>query len=140
MTDTHLINVELEHSWDWKVNFFEAVENITANPDRCSLPPQLSRGTLFQGSPEDPKLNFYGGATTWANTSYSGFSVPAASAYSLWAHDITSKRWSQLNISSVAPYRPSSGAYAEAPEQILAFYLNGEMNNGSAARIVLLLS
>ena len=43
--------------------------------------------------------------------------------------------WSQYDISSVAPYRPSNGAYAEAPEQSLAFYLNGEINNGSAPGI-----
>ncbi|KAL8735875.1 MAG: hypothetical protein Q9181_002653 [Wetmoreana brouardii] len=35
--------------------------------------------------------------------------------------------------SVTAPIRPSSGAYAEAPEQSLAFYLNDEINNGSAA-------
>ena len=35
------------------------------------------------------------------------------------------------------PYRPSSGAHAEAPDQSLAFYLNGEINNGSSAGLAL---
>lgn len=35
------------------------------------------------------------------------------------------------------PHRPSSGAHAEAPDQSLAFYLNGEINNGSSTGISL---
>ena len=76
------------------MNISEAVENITANRDTGSLPPQLSRGTLIPRQLEDPKLYFYGGTTTWANTSFSGFPVPEVATYSLWAHDTTSKMWS----------------------------------------------
>ena len=131
-SDLDLISVDLSNSWDWKTNLTQVVTNVTANPKTGTLPPQLSQGSLFQGSPSDSSLYAYGGTTTWANTSFPGFEVPGPSTYSLWAYDTSIATWSQYDISLKVPYRPSSGAHAEAPDQSLAFYLNGELNNGSS--------
>ncbi|KAL8793660.1 MAG: hypothetical protein Q9195_003709 [Heterodermia aff. obscurata] len=109
--------------------------NVTVNPKTGTAPPQLSQGTLFQGSPSDPSFYFYGGTTTWANASFPGFREPDSPTYSLWEYDVSTQAWSQYDISMRVPYRPSSGAHAEAPDQSLAFYLNGEINNGSSAEI-----
>ena len=54
-----------------------------------------------------------------------------SSTYSLWSLDTKSTQWSQFDVSHNAPYRPSNGAAAEAVDQSLAFYFNGELDSGS---------
>ena len=127
-----MISVNLSSSWSWKKNLTELVTNVTVNPKTGAAPPRLTQGTLFQGSSSDPSFYFYGGTTTWANTSFPGFKEPAPPTYALWACDSSTATWSQYDISMSVPNRPSSGAHAEAPDQSLAFYLNGELNNGSS--------
>ncbi|KAL9600538.1 MAG: hypothetical protein Q9179_003180 [Wetmoreana sp. 5 TL-2023] len=119
--------------FDHQSNISEVVIKNTADPHTGSAPPPLSQGTLFQGNSKDDSFYFYGGTTSFANISFPGFVSPATSTYALWGYDTSSTTWSRYDISSKAPIRPSSGAFAEAPEQSLAFYLNGEINNGSAA-------
>lgn len=41
--------------------------------------------------------------------------------------------WNQYDIFKASPYRPSRGLSAEAPDQSLAFYLNGQIDNGSSS-------
>ena len=127
-----MISVNLSSSWDWKSNLTEHVTNVTANPKTGTAPPHLSQGALFPGSSSDPSIYSYGGTTTWANTSFPGFQGRASATYSLWAYVPSTEAWSQYDISMRVPYRPSSGAHAEAPDQSLDFYLNGEINNGSS--------
>lgn len=127
-----MISVNLSSSWNWKTNLTERVTNGTVNPKTGASPPQLSQGTLFQGSPSDPSFYLYGGTTTWANASFPGFQGRVSPTYSLWAYDSSTATWSQHDISMSVPYRPSSGAHAEAPDQSLAFYFNGEINDGSS--------
>ena len=55
--------------------------------------------------------------------------------YSLWSFDTTSTQWSQFDISRNAPDRPSNGAVAEAVDQSLAFYFNGELDSGSSSQL-----
>lgn len=102
------------------------------------MPPQVVRGTLYQGAPSDSRIFLYGGTTSYANTSFPGWQNPVASTYSLWSLDPDSTTWDQYTIGSNATYRPSSGAAAEAPDQGLAFYFNGMIDNGSSAETVIL--
>lgn len=130
-----MISVNLTFSWDWKVNISEKATNITANPNTGTLPPQAVRGTLYQGPSSDSNIYLYGGTTDFSNTSFPGWQDPVSSAYSLWSYDTKSTRWSQYDIEKDAPLRPSSGAAAEAADQNLAFYLNGEIDRGSSQYI-----
>lgn len=134
----YMININLTSSWDWKNNISETTTNITANTDTGSLPPQVVRGTLYQGAPSDSRIFLYGGTTSYANTSFPGWQNPDASTYSLWSFDPDSTTWDQYTIGSNATYRPSSGAAAEASDQGLAFYFNGLIDNGSSSETVIL--
>ena len=133
-----MIEVDLTSSWDWKTNISETLTNITANPDTGSFPPQVVRGTLYQGTPSDSRIFLYGGTTSHANTSFPGWRPPEASTYSLWSFDPNSTNWGQYSLGTNEIYRPSSGAAAEAPDQGLAFYFNGLIDNGSSTDTVIL--
>ncbi|CAD6584293.1 MAG: hypothetical protein ASARMPRED_001726 [Alectoria sarmentosa] len=128
----YMINVNLSTSWDWKTNIFETASNITANPTTGSVPPQVVNGALYQGTQDDDSIYLYGGTTSYANVSFPGWQGPVAPTYSLWSYDPGSAQWSQFDVSHNAPYRPSNGAAAEAVDQGLAFYYNGELDNGSS--------
>lgn len=64
MSDKYMINVDLSTSWDWKINISETATNITANPITGSIPPQVVRGTLYQGTEDDDSIYLYGGTTS----------------------------------------------------------------------------
>lgn len=127
-----MVNVNISTSWDWKANISETATNITANPATGAVPPQVVRGTLYQGTRDDDRIYPYGGTTSFANTSFSGWQNPLVPTYSLWSYDPGSTQWSQFDVSQYAPYRPSNGAAAEAANQGIAFYFNGELDNGSS--------
>ena len=127
-----MINVNLSTSWDWKANISETATNITANPTTGTFPPQVVRGTLYEGTREDDEIYLYGGTTSFANTSFPGWQVPYVPTYSLWSYNPRSTHWSQFDVSRNAPFRPSNGAAAEAVDQGLAFYFNGELDGGSS--------
>ena len=134
MPDDYVVNVDLSTSWDWKTNISETSTNITANPTTGSTPPQVVRGTLYQGPEDDDSIYLYGGTTSFQNTSFPGWQNPAPPTYSLWSFDTKSTQWSQFDISHHVPYRPSNGAAAEAVDQSLAFYFNGELDSGSSSQ------
>jgi hypothetical protein len=126
-----LIEVPLSESWDWKKNISETAIPKDANPQTGSTPPSLLRGAMFQGSPSDPNVYIYGGTTSQLNNSFSG-TYPDPSTYSLWSYSTDDNSWNQYDVTSASPLRPSSGSYAEAPEQGLGFYLNGQIDKGSS--------
>ena len=124
--------MDLSASWDWKTNISEIATNTTVNPRTGSVPPQLVRGALYQGSASDTNIHLYGGTTSFLNTSFPDWQPPVPSTYSLWSYDTATTEWSQFDVSLSTPLRPSSGAVAEAPDQGLAFYFNGEIDSGSS--------
>ena len=130
-SDNVLIEIDLSHSWDWKKNISEKAINKTGIANVLSTP-VLSRGALYKGTANDNNIYLYGGTTSYSNTSDPAWEPPTSSQYSLWSYDTVSKDVAQFNISGASPYRPSSGAYAQAPDQGLAFYLNGEIDSGSS--------
>lgn len=89
------------------------------------------RGGLFEG-PDDENIWLYGGTTSWWNTSFPGIQFPQSDYYSLWSYNTSDQLWMEHSVYNDAPLRPSSGAYAEAPELGLAFYFNGEIDSGSS--------
>lgn len=130
--DEKLIEVDLSTSWDWKTNISETAQNITANPRTGTFPPQAVRGAFFQGSGDDQNFYFYGGTTSFLNTSFPGWQSPGPSTYSLWSYNTVTTHWDQYDLGLDIPNKPNSGAATEAPDQGLAFYFNGQIDNGSS--------
>lgn len=132
MTDIYLIAVNMSDSWDWKHNISQSLIKKEQNPKTGTPPPQVVRGALYQGMAGDNNIYLYGGSTSYVNTSFPGYQGPGSDLYTLWSYDTVQGEWSQYDISASSPLRPSSGASAEAPDQGLAFYFNGLIENGSS--------
>ena len=128
-----MINVDLTSTWDWKTNISETTTSITANPRTGSLPPRVVRGTPYQGALSDKRIFLYGGTISSANTSFPGWRYPDASTYPLWSFNTNNTDWDQYTTGTNVTNRPSSGAAAEAPDQGLAFYFDGLIDNGSSS-------
>jgi hypothetical protein len=125
-----LIEIDLSSSWDWKTNISILGLTKTANPNTGTSPPSLLRGGMYQGGVGDPNIYIFGGTTSQLNGSFSS-TYPDPSTYSLWSFDTTSQTWNQHDVTSTVPTRASRGAYAEAEDQGLAFYFNGQKDAGS---------
>ncbi len=135
LADEYMINVDLSLLGLGLAYESESAFNITANSITGSLPPQVVRGTIYHGSQGDDSVYLYGGTTSYANTSFLGWQPPTSSTYTLWSYDTKYKQWTNHNVEQSAPYRSSNGAAAEAVDQSLAFYFNGELDSGSSQGI-----
>jgi hypothetical protein len=120
----------MRSSWNWKDNITQTTINKTENPSTGSIAPSLLRGGLYSGLPSDENVYTYGGTWSQFNSSFSN-SYPDPSTYLLWSYGTNDKTWNQYDVSNNISYRPSRGQYAEAPDQGLGFYLNGQLDNGS---------
>lgn len=129
--NTALLQIDLTNSWNWKTNL--TVNNIKKgqNPDTGTDAPLFVRSALYNGLPNDTSFYLYGGTVSYANTSFPGWQQPITSQYALWSYSVTDETWSQYDVSLDVPNRPNSGAFAEAPDLGLGFYLNGEIDSGS---------
>lgn len=132
MTDEELIAIDVSKPWDWKTNISQEVIVKGKNPKTGTDVPFLSRGALYQGMDDDENFYMWGGTTSFINTSFPGWQSPYVKTYSLWSYSIISKQWDQYDLTRTVPRRPSSASSAEIPHLGLAFYFNGELNNGSA--------
>ena len=135
LVDEYMVNVDLSLLGIGFTNESESAFNITANPTTGALPPQVVRGTMYYGSQDNNNIYLYGGTTSYVNTSFLGWQPSTPSTYTLWSYDTKSRQWARYNIESSAPCRPSNGAAAEAIDQGLAFYFNGELDGGSSQGI-----
>lgn len=93
--------------------------------------PQVQNAALFQGSPSDSKVYLYGGVTPTINTSFPNWQTDTTDQYTLWGLETTTMEWTQYDIFDNVPNRPSYGAYADAPDLGLGFYLNGRLTSNS---------
>ncbi|KAE9973280.1 hypothetical protein BLS_003664 [Venturia inaequalis] len=147
-TNTYLLQIDLSQSWDWKTNISETAITKEPNPNTGTkprtirrgknidiksgtTPPSLLKGAMYKGMPTDDNVYIFGGATSQLNGSFST-NYPDPSTYSLWSYDTSSSTWNQYDVTSAVPERPSKGAYAEASDQGLGFYLGGELSLGSS--------
>jgi hypothetical protein len=128
-----LIEVDLTTSWDWKTNISIIGIEKTANPNTGTSPPSLVRGGIYGGAPTDNNIYILGGTKSQLNSSFANV-YPEPSTYSLWAFDTSGQSWNQYDVSAAMPQRPSRGSYAEAPDQGLAFYFNGQIDKGSSTQ------
>ncbi|KAF2199827.1 hypothetical protein GQ43DRAFT_375312 [Delitschia confertaspora ATCC 74209] len=130
--DNWLIKIPLSQSWDWKSNIVITGEpKNESNPRTGTTPPSLIRGTMFHGPANSTQVFAYGGST-YMNYSSPTFYFPDSSTYALWSYDYDSDGypWAQHDISM--PWKPNHGLDAEAVDQGLAFYLNGQIDWGTS--------
>ena len=129
--DDYLIQIDLATSWNWKTNISETAVIKKENPSTGTLPPIMSRGALFYGSDDDANIYLYGGAVSYVNSSFPGFHSPQPAQYALWSYEISKDQWGQYDTSLSVANRPSSGSFAEARDQQLGFFFNGQLEKGS---------
>lgn len=128
--NTFLLEVDLTASWNWKTNISITALNKTANPKTGTFNPNFVRGTMFQGPANDSRIYFYGGTSFLGNESFLGIDKGSSNQYPLWSFNGSNAVWDQFDIHTL--WRPSFGAAAEAPDQGLGFYLNGQLDNGTS--------
>jgi hypothetical protein len=137
--DNYLITVDLSSAWDWKTNISQKALVKNPNPNTGTSPPVKIRGALYQGLTTDPNIYLFGGTTQWINTSFPGWAQPGEAPtpdspqYGLWSYDAENGTWFQYDVTTASPEPPSSGAWTDAPDKGLAFYLNGEVDNGTSS-------
>lgn len=70
------------------------------------------------------------------NKSFPGYMVPTSSTYSMWTYNYSTNDypWTQHDIGQ--PWMPNHGAGAEAIDQKLGFYLNGQIDFGTSSKTV----
>lgn len=76
-------------------------------------------GTTFRGNESFP------------NQDKNYYDIHYSDQYPLWSFDNQAHIWDQHDISQ--PWTPSYGAATDAPDQGLAFYLNGRTDNGTSS-------
>lgn len=133
--NTYLIKVFMASSWDWKTNITITDEVKPTNPKTGTLPPSLIRGTMFQGPANVSEVFVFGGTTFRGNQSFVGYTPPDANTYPLWSYTYdpsvqSPNQWNQYDL--LQPWRPNHGAAAEAVDQNLGFYLNGQIDKGTS--------
>ena len=134
-----MIEVDLESSWYRNRNVPQTSIKKEKNPSTGTPVPVLSRAALYQGSKDDPNIYLWGGTTSPWNTSFPDYRSPLPAQFSLWSYEKSSHSWSQFDTGLTIENRPNSGASAEAPEQGLAFYFNGMLDDHSQQDIQLAL-
>jgi hypothetical protein len=92
----------------------------------------LSRGALYQNMIDDNNIYLWGGTTSFVNISSPGFDALTSAEHSLWAYDTALGVWNRFDVSEGRPNRPSSAAFAEVPDQGLAYFFNGQRDSGSS--------
>jgi len=95
---------------------------------------------MFHGPSDTTQVYRYGGTTYQGNQSFIGYSRPDSSTYSLWTYDYKTQGfpWSQYDISQ--PWIANHGAAAEAIDQSLGFYLNGQTDWGTSTKTLNILN
>jgi hypothetical protein len=132
--DNYLLKIPLNTTWDWKTNIvINAEPKNKSNPATGTRPPSLMRGHLYHGPSDDSNIFLYGGTTYMQNQSFPTFTRPDASTYPLWTynHRNPDSPWKQYDIGQ--PWMANHGAAAEAIDQGLGFYLNGQIDWGTSS-------
>lgn len=132
--NSYMITIPLNFTWDWKTNIIiEAQAKNLTNPDTGTLPPSQIRGHMFHGPASEHEVYVYGGTTYMGNQSFEAYAGPDSSAYPLWSYiHGPNYPWEQYALST--PWMPNHGAAAEAIDQGLAFYLNGQIDWGTSSK------
>ncbi|ORY15499.1 hypothetical protein BCR34DRAFT_179054 [Clohesyomyces aquaticus] len=131
-----LLQVDLTTSWDWKGNLTYVALELSPNPQTGSSARASVRGAMYQGPANDSKVYIYGGTQYRGNESFPNananyYLVHYSDQYPLWSFENDTQVWGQYDVKQ--SWTPSYGAATEAPDQGLAFYLNGRTDNGTSS-------
>ncbi|KAF2633229.1 hypothetical protein BU25DRAFT_1977 [Macroventuria anomochaeta] len=130
-----ILQLDLRQPWDWRKNISWLSFETTPNPKTgASVIQAMVTGSMFHGPYSSPDVWTYGGTIFRGNESFLETVNPNAfrdqsNIYPLWSFDNETNTWDQFDIGTLNT--PSYGSSAEAPDQGLAFYLNGRTDNGT---------
>lgn len=127
-----MFEIDLSKPWDTTTNFTEKRIGRFGDSSMGSNPPNMIRGGLWRGPPNDSKLYTFGGSTFLANNTDVDWKPPSDDSYALWSYDTASMKWGQYDISYAVPRRPNWGSVAEAVDLGVGFSLNGQIDRGSS--------
>ncbi|EXJ64289.1 hypothetical protein A1O7_00625 [Cladophialophora yegresii CBS 114405] len=130
----NLISVDMTASWDWKTNvsISQNARHESGSVAGMQWPVNVHDGALFGGLNDSPSLTMFGGTTSDFNQSFPNFLIPPDTRYGIWTYDMPGDIWTAVDTSRVLDTIPSWGASAEAPDQGLAFYVGGQVDDGTA--------
>ncbi|KAE9981857.1 hypothetical protein EG327_006067 [Venturia inaequalis] len=128
----YMFEIDLSKPWDTRTNFSEKRIGRFGDSSMGSNPPNMIRGGLWRGPPNDSRLFTFGGSTFLANTTDVDWKPPTDDKYSLWSYDTASMKWAQYDVSYAIPRRPNWGSVAEAVDLGIGFSLNGQIDRGSS--------
>ncbi|KAL7627366.1 hypothetical protein AAE478_001559 [Parahypoxylon ruwenzoriense] len=111
----------MSKSWDFG-DGNNGIFEVALNKIEGKYVPVVQSGALFHGPPEDPHLYLYGG--TPPNLSSVDWQESTTSQYSLWGFDTGDHTTAEYNVSLATLNGRTWGAFAEAPELGLAFFLD----------------
>ncbi|CBX90499.1 hypothetical protein LEMA_P066250.1 [Plenodomus lingam JN3] len=125
-----LLQVDLANSWDWQKNMSWHSINVAENPKTgAHVRHAMVNGAMYAGPYNSTNIWTYGGTTFRGNKSFLDSDKPYANQYPLWSFDDETNNWDQFDLGQLTT--PSRGLSAQAPDQGLAFYLNGQIDNGT---------
>jgi hypothetical protein len=88
---------------------------------------------MYHGPANRSQVYVYGGTTYMGNQSFEAYAPPESSAYPLWSYTAgPDYLWSQYATNQA--WMPNHGSAAEAIDQGLAFYLNGQIDWGTSLK------
>jgi hypothetical protein len=103
---------------------------ITSSP-KNNTTPYLSRGVLYPSQGDDNEFFLFGGTVPSDNNSFVGQQDPQPEGDALWSYAGVDAGWRSYNTGPDI-VRPCSGQSAVLEEKGLAYYFNGEQDNGSS--------
>lgn len=125
-----LLQVDLSSSWDWHNNISWRSIDVVDNPKTgAHVRHAMVNGAMYAGPYNSTNIWTYGGTTFRGNQSFLNSNKTYANQYPLWSFDNDTNNWDQFDLRQ--RQTPSRGLSAEAPDQGLAFYLNGQTDNGT---------
>lgn len=135
MVDQFLLQVDLRDWWDWRLNISYVALEEKPTKDGRKVRNGMIAGAMFHGPYNESEVYTYGGTTFRGNESFpnNDTQVQYSEQYPLWSFDNATQVWTPFDTGQ--SWTPSYGAAAEAPDQGLAFYLNGRIDNGTAPSI-----
>ncbi|KAH7390995.1 hypothetical protein DE146DRAFT_151393 [Phaeosphaeria sp. MPI-PUGE-AT-0046c] len=125
-----LLEVDLRQSWDWKTNISWTALEVQSNPATGDyVRHAMTNGAMYHGSYNTPEIYTYSGTTFRGNVSFLNSDKVYANAYPLFSFNNNTQTWNQYDLRQTTT--PSYGLSTEAPDQGLAFYLSGQVDNGT---------
>lgn len=107
-------------------------QNKDATTPNGIMPPPLISGALW---PYENFLYLYGGTTSRLNDSFTGYTAPTTTDVVMWRYDLGQDKWDTIGLPSEGGKnfpRLARGASTVVPDQGLAFWLGGEIDNGTS--------